>query len=346
MTNAPSLASNSRQPSDIQAQGTDIIVNQAPSDSRLPPGSANALGGKLGPSPLKWEVWGTRALATLSRRSGHRATGHFRESARTTTTRRQMNTPWAILKCKFNDDNSEPFSNDYYENLFCRAGVGTGNMIDYFRDVSHGNIDLGESRVFGWLTLTRRHSEYTGSGANPAGRYQLIAWARDAAAAAGAPLDDYWGTLVCMNVPTDLFGGGGRQAVCDSNSTFPAQLGQEMGHAYGLSHSRADGSEEDYRDSWDIMSTWNSCYIASDPRYRYVGPGMNACNMRGRGWLDESRVWRGGPGGYDTTIQLRPLYRLDLPGFLAAEVGANRYLVEYRPRVRWDSAIPESTVLL
>src|SRR5262249_46492356 len=47
-----------------------------------------------------------------------------------------------------------------------------------------------------------------------------------------------------------------------------------------------------------------------------------------------------------TTIQLRPLYRLDLPGFLAAEVGANRYLVEYRPRVRWDSAIPESTVLL
>ena len=60
-----------------------------------------------------------------------------------------------------------------------------------------------------------------------------------------------------------------------------------MGHGYGLDHSRRDGADADYQEPWDIMSTL-AAYSAPDPDYANRGPGLNAWNMRGRGWLDET----------------------------------------------------------
>jgi len=56
--------------------------------------------------------------------------------------------------------------------------------------------------------------------------------------------------------------------------------------------------------------------------------------MSSQNWLDEARVWKA-TGDFDTTIQLRPLHRHKLPGYLAARVGA--FLVEYRAREFWDN---------
>lgn len=67
--------------------------------------------------------------------------------------------------------------------------------------------------------------------------------------------------------------------------------------------------------------------------------------MRGRGWLDETRVWKPGSNSFDVTIKLRPLHRHDLQGFLAADF-PDDYLVEYRKRARWDAGIPRSAVLI
>ena len=256
-----------------------------------------------------------------------------------------MDTPWAILLIKFNDNDSEPRPRAFYDELFTSSGAGRGNnMVDFFRDVSHGNLDLSRSQVFGWYTLNRPRSDYMGSGPNPAGRQALVDWARQAATDAGVDLSRFYGVVVCCNVPTDLFGGGGRQAVCDNLSMTPSLLGQEMGHGYGLSHSRADGSLDDYQDMWDIMSTMNA-FIGNDPRYGDIGPGLNASNMRSQGWLNESRVWRGSRYGYDDVIELRPLHRPDLPGFLAAQLGPE-YLVEFRVQEGWDGGIPRPAVLV
>jgi hypothetical protein len=75
--------------------------------------------------------------------------------------------------------------------------------------------------------------------------------------------------------------------------------------------------------------------------------------MRGRGWLEESRVWKTQDDKFDKTVQLRPLHRCDLPGYLAAELpphdgegGQARYLVAFRVKDEWDANIPRSAVLV
>lgn len=253
---------------------------------------------------------------------------------------------WAVLRCKFNDDSTEPFTTDYYEDLFTSSGVGSQNMVDFFRDVSHGNLDLSDTRVFGWYTLDMKRSEYKGL----AGRGDLLNRARQAAAANGDNLSQYVSVGVCMNVQTDLFGGGDG-VVCDNLSTEPRFLGQEMGHFYGLDHSRADtikpcgeDSTIDYKDFWDVMSTAGCAFSSPHPRYSSIGPGLNAANMASRGWLDESRVWKASTSSFDTVVQLRPLHRRDLPGYLAARLG--KYLVEFRSKEKWDAAIPRPAVLI
>jgi hypothetical protein len=112
-----------------------------------------------------------------------------------------------------------------------------------------------------------------------------------------------------------------------------------MGHGYGLDHSRADGSEQEYMDIWDTMSTnVGGTFSSPDPNYTFIGPGMNAWNMRSRGWLRESRVWKPATANFGTQdVVLRPLHRRDLAGYLAAELGP--YLIEFRVAERWDAGL-------
>ncbi len=252
-------------------------------------------------------------------------------------------TPWAVLLCKFNDNAAEPFPRAFYEREFTAAGAGDRNMVDFFEDVSHDHVDLRASRVFGWFTLNHPRRDYTGSGLNPAGRDQLVTWAKDAATAAGVNLRAYSGVVVCMNVNTDLFGGGGR-VVCDPDSMCASTLSQEMGHGYGLTHSRADGTLANYTDRWDVMSTLNA-FMTPHHEFFAVGPALNAWNLRSRGWLDESRVWKESTAGFDQTIQLRSLGHRDLPGLLAAELPGG-FLAELRTKNEWDAAIPEPAILV
>src|SRR5205085_1698021 len=122
--------------------------------------------------------------------------------------------------------------------------------------------------------------------------------------------------------------------------------GQEMGHAFGLDHSRQDGSADDYMDLWDVMSTMSAHCYTPDANFGLRGVGLNAWNMRSRQWLDESRVWRGPANAdFSDNVTIRPLHRRDLSGYLAAELpgvpGETPYLLEFRARTDWDSNIPK-----
>ena len=251
--------------------------------------------------------------------------------------------PWAILLCKFCNESAE-FDRQYYDNLFTTSGQGTLNMVTFFEDMSHGLLDLSDSKTFGPFTLTLR------SDAQLSNNDLYNRLLSEGISVSGIVRSKWFNVVVCVNAAPPFNRGctwGASSGVtCDSAGAFPEILGQEMGHGFGLSHSKIDGSEVEYMDPWDIMST-RSGASASDPNYTSVGPGLNAANMDGRGWLDESRVWSSGAGS-SGLIELRPLHRRDLPGLLAARVG--QFLVEFRVAEKWDAGItnrgPKGVVLV
>jgi len=255
---------------------------------------------------------------------------------------------WAVLLLRFNDQPSVPAPPplSHYERLFTGKGAGTLNIPAFFSDMSHGQLDLSGSKVFDWMTINANLSDYVPNGPDenvPGGRFNrkgLVALGLQTARDNNVPLDNFDGIVYSFAGRVDLFGvTGGMAAVCDTESLWPSLLGQEMGHGYGLDHSRANGSLDDYMDPWDTMSTnVSGTFSTRDPDYNYVGPGLNAWNMRSRGWLDESRVWSPLFQGFDTqVVTLRPLHRRDLPGYLAANLGP--FLVEYRVAERWDAGM-------
>jgi hypothetical protein len=255
---------------------------------------------------------------------------------------------WAVILCKFKDDTTATKPLSVYQQLFTGAGSGTSNMVDFFSDVSHGNLDLSGSQVFGWFTLSIDKSAYVGGNSPaPAGSYNrndLVNLCRTTATNAGVDLSSFNGVVVSMNGQVDLFGYvGGMQAFCDSLSLSPSPLGQEMGHGYGLDHARKDGATQDYQDPWDVMSVYNA-YMAPNDTWGTIGPGLNAWCMRSQGWLDESRVWSASSSSFNSVIALRPLHRRDLNGFLAANLGD--FLIEYLPQQRWDAGFPRSAVFV
>jgi hypothetical protein len=258
-----------------------------------------------------------------------------------------LHTPWAVLLCKFADDTSAPPPREQYLPLFTDVqGRAPFNMIDFFWDMSHRKIDLHGSNVFGWYTLPAKRSDYSFNvpGSTKLSRYQLWDLCRKTAAGAGVDFSKFPGVLVLMNGQVDLFGLlGWMGAFCDTTNAEPSLLGQEMGHGYGLDHARRDGSIEDYKDPYDVMSTANA-FMTNTPSYGRIGPGLNAAAMRSRGWLDERRVWSKPDVAIHERVELRPLHRTDLWGNLAIELG--EFLVEYRQKERWDAAFPRSCVLI
>ena len=257
---------------------------------------------------------------------------------------------WAILLCHWSDNSAEPQNRQFFEDLFTSSGAGSLNMTDYFADSSHGRIDFAGTEVFGWFDMGFPRSAYVGlatPGPNQFNRASMLDRAKAVAREQGVDLSEFFGVLVCFNVTTDLFGGGAG-ACCDLHSLEPSLLGQEMGHVYGLDHSRRNGSNDDYQDNWDTMSTLSATFRAPHPRWTEVGPGLNGMNMRSQKWLDEKRVWRSSKRDFDQVIELRPLHRRDLPGFLGADLpGQDQPLfVEFRDKDRWDAGIPQPVVLV
>lgn len=250
--------------------------------------------------------------------------------------------PWAVILARF-QDNTDPLpSMAIYDDLFTSAGIGKQNMVDFFRDMSHGKIDTSGTKIFGWYTIPYNRADY----GTKLDRNGLLNEAKSLATAAGVDLSKFAGVVVSCLGQVDLCGWvGGMAALCDSLSLQPSLLGQEMGHGYGLDHARFSGSTDDYRDPWDVMSTGAYPWMEADnAEFTKVGPGLNAWNMRGRGWLDEARVWTPPTPAWSGSVQLRPLHRTDLAGFLAAQLGD--YLVEFRVPQRWDSAIGDPCVLV
>ena len=70
-------------------------------------------------------------------------------------------------------------------------------------------------------------------------------------------LTNFFSTVVCTNEWHDIGAWLSKPplgVVAQGTTPVPSVLGEEMGHVYGLMHSRVDGSDVDYQDPWDGMS--------------------------------------------------------------------------------------------
>jgi hypothetical protein len=213
----------------------------------------------------------------------------------------RMPSPWLVIVVRFSDDRA-PIRGGLgavdrlaaYKRVFTGDGRGTLNLVDYFLDMSHGLLDLSKTTVVGPYRLSRPRADYVGNVyPQPAGKLNrngILDLAKATAVARGVNLSKYVGVVVCGTPTLDLCGWtGGMAALCGDDCLQPSLLGQELGHGYGSDHSGRDGSTEEYADAWDTMST-AAAFSAPHTEYGSIGPGLNAWNMRLRGWLDETRV--------------------------------------------------------
>ena len=179
---------------------------------------------------------------------------------------------------------------DYATRFFTSEGRGTGNLVDYYEDMSHGRLDLSGSRVYDWINYGHTNQdiqdvwdkakadkkkalleakveeaaaeEQANAYANGVKRRKIVEWARDAAARNAISLNNA-DVLVCVfNQSVEYFGSPG-QVVVNWNAAdlgcFSVDLtgvSHEVGHGLGLTHSRMEASSGEYGDQWDIMSAY------------------------------------------------------------------------------------------
>jgi hypothetical protein len=266
--------------------------------------------------------------------------------------------PWAIVLCKWSDKPVEIRPAQYYVDFYTENGVG--GVCDYWRTVSCNALDLTNSEVFGWFTMSHASAELTPLHF-PNDRYIPAQWGIDTAQANGVDLSRFRGILIVQNYGVDHGAAGNAVLIVDQHPAL-CEFGficHEMGHGFGLPHSWAGGPDVEYGDGWDVMSfatTTAQFPITFQGRTGDATVGLNARNIEALGAMPSARIWKPPGNDFSEWVTLDPLSQPPFGnhGFLVVKIppgstdparpSGSTYQVEFHRRVGWDQATSQDVV--
>lgn len=265
---------------------------------------------------------------------------------------------WAVLLCHCSGTSTNRTAKKFFDDLFT---PGLSGAVDYWSDMSFGELNLTGSTVFNWVALS-----ITTQQALNTRRSDTISKGIDAHKAAGHDLRGFDQILVYIDVPFigQNITEGGEQGAGSANGRVLIDQGvrrssfilHEMGHGHGLNHSR-DLMGNDYGDPYCVMSA--EYYGGTDPRFtdaRFGPSGPSLCSpyIFAKNWLPQQNtviIESNGKWPNTTKLLLSPFEK----GFtVSPKVAIIRfthpfpasYFIDYHRATGWDQGMSQDAVLI
>jgi hypothetical protein len=259
--------------------------------------------------------------------------------------------PWAIILCRFQNAAPDPAREQPIEQFFRDAFTARrGGLVEFWRDVSLGKLDISGSRVFGWLPIDiARQNAGTGKGVTRStlidaairgaqaqgldpltGFHSQVAvyienWSKDGAPAGADWRDPTW-------APFWIDGSAVGGKVCLTPPHDGDITAHEMGHGFGMEHDVGADLTTHYQDPCCIMSQNNS-FIPPGWTLSF-GPGLCLPHLVHKGWMYRGRLYVDSEGWQSQRDGISlPLAALRDPG---ARANLGIKLVGSPSGINWD----------
>jgi hypothetical protein len=287
---------------------------------------------------------------------------------------------WAVILCRFKDAPPALSEKERAIEAFFRAAFtsGTGALVEYWRDVSLGSIEISGTRVFDWVDLEIDRVQAGGAPTSDPpgpGRAGLAAFAvaalkrrfGDQVLDGFKPIAVYTENWSIPDVPegTTLETPGFFQFWIDGSSTgdiicltppFDGDItAHEMGHVLGMNHDVAPDLSTDYKDPSCIMSQ-NGTFTHPTLQVGF-GPALCLPHLIQKQWMYRRRLYVDDTGDWMThlegiTLPLAPITRPGARANLGIKLAFRRgednwdYYLEYMVPTEWNRGVPGAPYLL